>query len=51
MAWWQILLITLYAGIQICDELTIYSGFNTPVGAGFIVGLIMGDIPTTRGAS
>lgn len=46
MAWWKILLITLYAGIQICDELTIYSGFNTPVGAGFIVGLIMGDIPT-----
>lgn len=46
MAWWQILLITLYAGLQILDELTIYSGLNTPVGAGFVVGLIMGDLPT-----
>lgn len=45
MAWWQILLITVYAGVQILDELTIYSGFNTPIGAGFVVGLIMGNIP------
>ena len=46
MAWWQILLITLYAGLQILDELQLYSGLNTPVGAGFIVGLIMGDLQT-----
>lgn len=46
MAWWQILLITLYAGLQILDELQLYSGLNTPVGAGFIVGIIMGDLPT-----
>lgn len=45
MAWWQILLLTLYSGIQILDELSIYSGFNTPIGAGFIAGLIMGNIP------
>ena len=46
MAIWQIILITLYAGFQILDELTLYTGFNTPVGAGFVVGLIMGDLQT-----
>lgn len=46
MAWWQIILITLYAGLQILDELQLWSGFNTPIGAGFVVGLIMGDLPT-----
>lgn len=45
MAWWQIILITLYSGLQILDELQIWSGLNTPIGAGFIVGLIMGNIP------
>ena len=45
MAWWQIILITLYSGLQILDELHIWSGLNTPIGAGFIVGLIMGNIP------
>lgn len=45
MAWWQIILITLYSGVQILDELQIWSGLNTPIGAGFIVGLIMGNIP------
>ena len=38
MAWWQIILITLYSGVQILDELQIWSGLNTPIGAGFIVG-------------
>lgn len=46
MAWWQILLLTLYAGYQILDELQIYSGLNTPVAAGLISGLIMGDMTT-----
>lgn len=46
MAWWQILLLTLYAGLEILDELQIYSSLNTPVGAGLIAGLIMGDLPT-----
>lgn len=45
MAWWQIILITLYSGVQILDELQIWSGLNTPIGAGFIVGVIMGNIP------
>lgn len=44
MAWWQILLLTLYAGYEILDELQIYSSLNTPVGAGLIAGLIMGDL-------
>ncbi|WEV71182.1 PTS sugar transporter subunit IIC [Lactobacillus sp. ESL0785] len=46
MAWWQILLLTLYAGLEILDELQIYSALNTPVGAGLIAGLIMGNMPT-----
>ncbi|MBA1392823.1 PTS sugar transporter subunit IIC [Lactobacillus sp. XV13L] len=46
MAWWQILLLTLYAGLEILDELQIYSSLNTPVGAGLIAGLIMGDMGT-----
>ncbi|MDF7673009.1 PTS sugar transporter subunit IIC [Lactobacillus sp. ESL0701] len=45
MAWWQILLLTLYAGLEILDELQIYSSLNTPVGAGLIAGLIMGNLP------
>lgn len=45
MAWWQIILITIYAFVEILDELETYTGFNTPVGAGFVVGLIMGNIP------
>ena len=35
--WWQILLLTLYAGYQILDELQIYSSLSAP-------GLVMGDI-------
>ncbi len=46
MAWWQILLLTLYAGYEILDELQIYSSLNTPVGAGLIAGLVMGDLKT-----
>lgn len=42
--WWQILLVTLYAGYQILDELTIYSGAGSAVFAGLITGLIMGDM-------
>ena len=42
--WWQILLLTLYSAYQICDELTIVSSAGSPVFAGFITGLIMGDL-------
>ncbi|HIH7867775.1 TPA: PTS mannose/fructose/sorbose/N-acetylgalactosamine transporter subunit IIC [Streptococcus suis] len=46
MQWWQILLLTLYYAYQICDELTIVSSAGSPVFAGFITGLIMGDMTT-----
>lgn len=53
MQWWQILLLTLYSAYQICDELTIVSSAGSPIFAGFITGLIMGDMATglTIGAS
>ena len=44
--WWQILLLTLYSAYQICDELTIVSSAGSPVFAGFITGLVMGDLGT-----
>lgn len=44
MQWWQILLLTLYSFYQICDELTIVSSAGSPVFAGFITGLVMGDL-------
>lgn len=44
--WWQIVLLTLYAGYQILDELTINSSAGSPVFAGFIAGLVMGDVTT-----
>ncbi|WP_179394119.1 PTS mannose/fructose/sorbose/N-acetylgalactosamine transporter subunit IIC [Lacticaseibacillus absianus] len=44
IAWWQILLLTLYAGYQILDELQIYSSMSAPVFAGFFAGLVMGDM-------
>ena len=44
--WWQILLPHLYSAYQICDELTIVSSAGSPVFAGFITGLIMGDVTT-----
>lgn len=46
MQWWQILLLTLYSAYQICDELTIVSSAGSPVFAGFITGLVMGDMAT-----
>ncbi|RCW16278.1 PTS fructose transporter subunit IIC [Streptococcus gallolyticus] len=44
--WWQILLLTLYSAYQICDELTISTSAGSPVFAGLITGLIMGDLTT-----
>lgn len=44
--WWQVLLLSLYAGYQILDELQIYSSMNAPVFAGFFSGLVMGDVVT-----
>ena len=44
--WWQILLLTLYAGFQIMDELHWYSSAGSAVFSGFITGLIMGDMAT-----
>lgn len=44
--WWQVLLLTLYAGYQILDELTIVSSAGSPVFAGFISGLVMQDLQT-----
>lgn len=45
-AWWQILLLTLYAGYQIMDELHWYTSAGSAVFAGMITGLIMGDLTT-----
>ncbi|MCC9273362.1 PTS mannose/fructose/sorbose/N-acetylgalactosamine transporter subunit IIC [Enterococcus aquimarinus] len=44
--WWQILLLSLYAGYQILDELQFYSSISSPVFAGFFAGLVMGDLKT-----
>ncbi len=44
IAWWQILLLTLYAGYQILDELGPWTSISQPVWAGLITGLIMGDM-------
>ncbi|UXV32500.1 PTS mannose/fructose/sorbose/N-acetylgalactosamine transporter subunit IIC [Mammaliicoccus sciuri] len=44
--WWQVLLLTLYAGYQIWDELHLYSSISQPVFAGLIAGVIMGDVTT-----
>lgn len=44
--WWQILLLTLYAGFQIMDELHWYSSAGSAVFSGFITGLIMGNMET-----
>lgn len=44
--WWQVLLLTLYAGYQILDELQINSSAGSPIFAGFISGLVMGDMAT-----
>lgn len=42
--WWQILFLTLYSAYQILDELTLNSSAGSPVFAGFIAGIIMGDV-------
>lgn len=44
--WWQILLLSLYAGYQILDELTLYSSMSSAVFAGLFAGLVMGDVKT-----
>ncbi len=44
--WWQILLLTLYAGFQIMDELHWYSSAGSAVFSGFFTGLVMGDMAT-----
>ena len=44
IAWWQIAILTLYAGYQILDELQIYSAMSSPVFAGLVTGLVMGDM-------
>ncbi|MGX7348212.1 PTS mannose/fructose/sorbose/N-acetylgalactosamine transporter subunit IIC [Aerococcus vaginalis] len=44
--WWQILVLTLYAGYQILDELQLFSALNSPVFAGMFTGLVMGDMTT-----
>ena len=46
IAWWQIILLTAYAGFQIMDELHWYSSAGSAVFSGFITGLIMGDMTT-----
>lgn len=46
IAWWQIIILTLYAGWQILDELGLYTSIAQPVWAGLISGLVMGDIVT-----
>lgn len=44
--WWQILLLSLYAGYQILDELQVYSSLSAPVFAGLFAGIVMGDVKT-----
>mgnify|MGYP000775133117 FL=1 len=46
IAWWQILLLTLYAGYQIMDELNWNTCAGSAVFSGMITGLIMGDLQT-----
>lgn len=44
IAWWQILILSLYAGWQILDELGINTSLSQPVWAGLISGAVMGDL-------
>lgn len=44
MAWWQIILLTLYSGWVIFDDVGPVTGFNFPVTAGLVSGVIMGDV-------
>lgn len=43
--WWQIVLLSLYAGVQIIDEIQ-FNIFSQPVFAGLISGIILGDVTT-----
>ena len=43
---WQIILITLYAGIISWERVTLYTSLSMPVVAGFIEGCILGDPAT-----
>lgn len=42
----QILLLTVYSMWNIIDELTVQTSLSQPVWAGFIAGLVMGDVKT-----
>lgn len=44
MLWYQILLLTMYAGYTILDGLNIYTSLSTPVAAGLVSGLIMNNM-------
>lgn len=44
--WWQILLLTLYAGFAFYDGNNTTFGTVKPVMAGFFAGLVMGDVTT-----
>lgn len=46
IAFWQIILITLYSGYQIWDELHLVTSIGSPLFAGFFTGLVMGDMTT-----
>lgn len=46
IAFWQIILITLYSGWQIWDELHLVTSVGSPLFAGFFTGLVMGDMTT-----
>ncbi|GBG95160.1 mannose/fructose/sorbose-specific PTS system IIC component [Ligilactobacillus salitolerans] len=46
IAFWQVLLLTLYSMYQTIDDITIVSSLAQPVWAGLITGLIMGDLGT-----
>lgn len=44
--WWQILLITLYAGFAFYDGNNTTFGTVKPTMAGFFAGLVLGDVTT-----
>lgn len=46
MQWWQILLLTFYSGFAIYDGNNTTFGTVKPTMAGFVAGLIMGDVQT-----
>lgn len=46
IAFWQVIILTIYSMYQIMDELTLQTSLSQPVWAGLIAGLVMGDIKT-----